>query len=129
VSIVLARSLPVRAGSEAARRGPAGEVGHFLDELLSQHLQGTVIKPCPCHGFRYVFRGHRATKRAEQPVGPRLAGLPSRASGRCARSALVAQRLRDVAFQPAAMGSYPQKAPRPAQPVPVLTDLWPRRPA
>ncbi len=28
-------------------------------------------------------------------------------------------------FQPAATGSYPQKAPRPARPVPVLADLWP----
>jgi integrase len=28
-------------------------------------------------------------------------------------------------FQPAATGSYPRKAPRPVQPVPVVADPWP----
>jgi Bacterial regulatory proteins, lacI family len=31
-------------------------------------------------------------------------------------------------FQPAATGSYPAKAPRPATPVPVLGDPWPGAP-
>ncbi|MDT5039457.1 MAG: hypothetical protein QOE51_442 [Actinoplanes sp.] len=138
-------------------------VPDFLDGLLSEHLKGTVIAPCPCHGFRYVFRGHRATKRAEQSVGPRLADVARRAgvavgtasaalSGRGvvaevtrARVLAAAQELGYVLgrpagvlaphwrrngfatwlFQPAATGSYPQKAPRPAQPVPVLADPWP----
>jgi integrase len=138
-------------------------VPDFLDGLLSEHVKGTGSTPCPCHGFRYVFRGHRATKRAEQPVGPRLADVAQRAgvavgtasaalSGRGAVAEAARARVLTAAhelgyvlgrpagvlaphwrrngfatwlFQPAATGSYPQKAPRPAQPVPVLADPWP----
>ena len=51
----------------------------WLVELLTAHLARTSSEPCSCHGLRYAFRGHRATKGAAGPVGPRLADVARRA--------------------------------------------------
>lgn len=51
----------------------------WLVQLLTDHLGRTSPKPCPCHGLRYVFTGHRATKSKTAPVGPRLTDVARRA--------------------------------------------------
>lgn len=51
----------------------------WLIELLTAHLARTSSAPCSCHGLRYAFRGHRATKGATGPAGPRLADVARRA--------------------------------------------------
>jgi integrase len=47
--------------------------------LLTDHLGRVRPQPCSCHGRRYVFSGHRATKGKLEPVGPRLADVARRA--------------------------------------------------
>lgn len=51
----------------------------WLVQLLTDHLGRVRPEPCRCHGLRYVFSGHRATKGAAGPIGPRLADVARRA--------------------------------------------------
>ena len=135
----------------------------WLTGLLTDHLGRVVPQPCPCHGLRYVFRGHRATKGTAGSAGPRLADVARRAEVGVGTASAVLNgksvvsdttRARVLAavdelgyvrgrpagqlaphwrrngfatwlFHPAATGSYPAKAPRPARPVPILAEPWP----
>jgi len=51
----------------------------WLVGLLTDHLARARPAPCPCHGLRYAFSGHRATKGTAGPVGPRLTDVARRA--------------------------------------------------
>jgi hypothetical protein len=51
----------------------------WLIQLLTDHLGRISPKPCSCHGLRYVFTDHRATKSKAAPVGPRLVDVARRA--------------------------------------------------
>jgi hypothetical protein len=51
----------------------------WLTELLTGHLARVQPQPCPCHGLRYVFRGHRAANGAAKHVGPKLVDVARRA--------------------------------------------------
>jgi hypothetical protein len=101
----------VRTGQRSVERCPPKDgsrrpaaVPDFLAVLLSEQVEGTAVVPCRCHGFRYVFRGHRATKapRPAQPV-PVLAdpwpGIPVRGRGTAARA--------DACWLPVAAGLTP----------------------
>jgi len=51
----------------------------WLGSLLTEHIGRTEPAPCPCHGFRYVFRGCTAANGARRRQGPRLADVARRA--------------------------------------------------
>jgi Bacterial regulatory proteins, lacI family len=51
----------------------------WLITLLTEHVSRTRPGLCPCHGFRYVFNGHRAINRAAQQPGPKLIDVARRA--------------------------------------------------
>ncbi|MEV8508115.1 LacI family DNA-binding transcriptional regulator [Actinoplanes sp. NPDC051475] len=44
----------------------------WLTDLLMGQIRQTRPEPCPCHGFRYVFRGFRPPNHAAQQTGPKL---------------------------------------------------------
>ena len=140
----------------------------FLTGLIREHISRTKPKPCPCHGYTYVFSGHRPANGAAQAPGAKLMDV-ARAAGvstgtvsnvlnrpdtvplgtREKVTAAIAElgyvrggpapgelaphwRRSGFAtwiFQPAATGWYPQAAPNPARPVPVLGEPWPGIPA
>jgi integrase len=43
-----------------------------LSTLVAEHVTRTRPQPCPCHGLRYVFSGHRAANDAARRTGPKL---------------------------------------------------------
>jgi integrase len=47
----------------------------WLARLVAEHVAGTAPKPCACHGFTYVFQGHRAPRGARRAVGVTLADV------------------------------------------------------
>jgi hypothetical protein len=51
----------------------------FLSALLAQYIARTRPKPCPCHGFTYVFRGHGLANGAARTPGPKLVDVARRA--------------------------------------------------
>jgi integrase len=51
----------------------------WLTELVTGHLARAQPQPCPCHGLRYVFRGHRAANGAARRPGPTLVDVARRA--------------------------------------------------
>ncbi len=51
----------------------------WLIQLLTEHLARVRPGPCACHGFRYVFSGHRSIKGSAQQIGPKLADVARRA--------------------------------------------------
>jgi integrase len=51
----------------------------WLSGLISDHVASTRRQPCPCHGLRYVFGGHRTANGAAREIGPKLADVARRA--------------------------------------------------
>ncbi|MFF5227478.1 LacI family DNA-binding transcriptional regulator [Dactylosporangium sp. NPDC000521] len=135
----------------------------WLLSMLREHITRKAPKPCACHGFTYVFDGHRPPNTSARRVGPKLADVarlagvsigtasdflhhPGRVAAgtqeritaaiaelgytRAVEPATTAAHHRRSGFatwvfQPAATGRFPAKAPRPARPVPILSDPWP----
>lgn len=55
------------------------DVPEWLSRLLADHLARTQPQPCQCHGRKYVFHGHRATKGAPARPGAKLIDVARRA--------------------------------------------------
>jgi len=51
----------------------------WLIGLVREHIAHARPEPCTCHGFRYVFSGHRAANGAARQPGPKLADVAERA--------------------------------------------------
>ncbi|HEY6795109.1 MAG TPA: LacI family DNA-binding transcriptional regulator, partial [Kineosporiaceae bacterium] len=51
----------------------------WLSGLLQAHVTRSDPKPCPCHGRKYVFRGHGAVKGKARQQGAHLADVARRA--------------------------------------------------
>jgi len=44
----------------------------FLQDLLDDHIARAIPKPCSCHGFTYVFSGHRSANKAAHAPGAKI---------------------------------------------------------
>lgn len=51
----------------------------WLVALVREHIAAAAPKACACHGFTYVFSGHRAANKAAQRPGPKLVDVARRA--------------------------------------------------
>jgi integrase len=54
-------------------------VPDWLASLLREHVTSTAPLPCTCHGFTYVFSGHRPSNTTAQRIGPKLIDVSRRA--------------------------------------------------
>ncbi|WP_426505383.1 LacI family DNA-binding transcriptional regulator [Dactylosporangium sp. McL0621] len=54
-------------------------VPQWLTDLQLQHVRRVEPTPCACHGFRYVFSGHRPPRKGARQQGPRMADVGRRA--------------------------------------------------
>ncbi len=50
----------------------------WLLEMLAAQAAGRPPEPCPCHGQRYLFSGHRAVNGSAGQTGPRLIDVARR---------------------------------------------------
>jgi integrase len=55
------------------------DVPPWLAGLVREHITRNQPRPCPCHGFTYVFRAHSAANGAIRTSGPRLIDVARRA--------------------------------------------------
>lgn len=51
----------------------------WLAGLVKEHITRTAPAPCSCHGFTYVFSGHRAVNGSARQTGPKLVDVARRA--------------------------------------------------
>ena len=53
-------------------------IAGWLAGLVSDHSSHTRAAPCPCHGFRYVFRGYGPAPGPDRRVGVKVADVAAR---------------------------------------------------
>lgn len=51
----------------------------WLADLVREHIARTSPAPCSCHGFTYVFSGHRSVNNSARQTGPKLVDVARRA--------------------------------------------------